>query len=99
MGRLQISLAGGQQPHWRSDGKELYYVQADGKVQAAELKEVKGSLQVVSLRTLMQTKATNANDSFEAFPSGKQFLFNSVSTDETPTPLSLVLNWTAESKK
>jgi hypothetical protein len=55
-------------------------------------------LQVVSLRTLFQTKATAANDNFDVFRDGR-FLLNSVSTDETPTPLSLVQNWTAELKK
>ena len=33
-GKTQISTAGGEQPRWRGDGKELFYVAADGKMTA-----------------------------------------------------------------
>ena len=99
VGNLQISLAGGKYPTWSRDGKELYYLDLDGNLMAAELKENNGSLQVAAVRTLFQTKAINPNDSYDAFPDGKRFLVDTVTTEETPTPLSLVLNWPAELKK
>ncbi len=98
-GRLQISLAGGRLPTWRRDGKELYYLDPDGKVIAAELKENNGSLQVAAIRALFPIKATTAGDSYDVFPDGKKFLTNTITTEETPEPLSLVLNWAAELKK
>jgi len=99
VGRLQISVAGGKDPRWRRDGKALYYVALDGKLMAAELKEVQGSLQVVSLRTLWQTKITWFNDSFDVSPDASRFVVDTMSTDETPAPLSLITNWTWELKK
>jgi hypothetical protein len=99
LGRLQISVAGGKNPRWRRDGKALYYVAPDGKLTAAELKEVNGSLQVVSLRTLWQTKITWFNDSFDVSPDASKFVLDTMSTDETPAPLSLVTNWTSELKR
>jgi hypothetical protein len=99
VGRLQISVAGGKNPRWRRDGKALYYVAPDGKLTAAELKEVNGSLQVVSLRTLWQTKITWFNDSFDVSPDASKFVLDTMSTDETPAPLSLVTNWTSELKR
>ncbi len=36
-GKWQISANGGSQPWWRSDGKELYYLSADGKLMAVEV--------------------------------------------------------------
>jgi hypothetical protein len=98
-GRLQISTTGGHYATWRRDGKELYYLALDGNLIAAELKETNGLLQVVALRTLFQTKANSLNDSYDAFPDGKKFLVSTVTREETPTPLSLVFNWTAELKK
>ncbi len=34
----QISTSGGAQPHWRRDGKELYYLALDGKMMAVGIK-------------------------------------------------------------
>jgi len=98
-GKLQISLAGGHMPTWRHDGKELYYVSADGKLMAAELKENNGTLQVAATRALFPIKIAGFNDSYDVFPDGRKFLSNTITTEETPTPLNLVLNWTAELKK
>ena len=35
--KRQVSLAGGMQPRWRRDGKELFYLAADGTMMAAEV--------------------------------------------------------------
>ncbi len=37
-GKWQISSAGGQEPRWRQDGKELLYLSAEGKMMAVALK-------------------------------------------------------------
>ena len=34
-GKWQVSLRGGTQPRWRADGKELYFIGADGTMMAA----------------------------------------------------------------
>jgi Tol biopolymer transport system component/predicted Ser/Thr protein kinase len=100
LGSLQISLAGGRQPHWRRDGKELFYFALDGKIAGAELRENNGSLEVVASRTFFDTKATPAAlDSFDILPDGKEFLVDVVTAQETPAPLILVQNWTADLKK
>ena len=36
-GKWQISTAGGAEPHWRADGKELYYRAPDQKLMAVEI--------------------------------------------------------------
>jgi Tol biopolymer transport system component len=97
-GRLQISQAGGRLPTWRTDGKELYYLDPDGKLMAAELRENNGSLQVAASRVLFSIKMTTGNG-YDAFPDGKKFLTSTVTTGETPAPLNLVINWVAELKK
>jgi Tol biopolymer transport system component len=37
-GKWTVSTAGGTQPRWRGDGKELFYVAGDGKLMAVEIK-------------------------------------------------------------
>jgi hypothetical protein len=34
IGQTQISIAGGRQPEWLRDGKELFYISADAKLTA-----------------------------------------------------------------
>jgi Tol biopolymer transport system component len=41
-GKWQISTAGGSEPHWRSDGKELYYRTPNQKVMAVEIRTAGG---------------------------------------------------------
>src|SRR5205823_9514628 len=36
-GKWQVSNAGGQEPKWRSDGKELFYMSTDGKITAVSV--------------------------------------------------------------
>src|SRR5260370_25440525 len=37
-GKWQVSSGGGQEPKWRPDGKEFFYVSADGKMTAVAVK-------------------------------------------------------------
>src|SRR5262249_36630279 len=37
-GKYQVSTGGGTQPRWRRDGKELFYIAADGKLMAVDVK-------------------------------------------------------------
>lgn len=71
---------------------------ADGPT-AAELKVVNGSLQVVSQRTLFQTKISTFNDTHDVSPDGKRFLVDTIRPRRPRSPLSLVMNWTAEFEK
>jgi len=48
---------------------------------------------------LFQSKITWLNDGLDVSPGESRFVVDTISTDETPAPLSLVLNWTSELKK
>ncbi|HEV1996401.1 MAG TPA: hypothetical protein VGR03_18850, partial [Candidatus Acidoferrum sp.] len=103
-GKLQVSIAGGITPRWRHDGKELYYLAPDRKLMAVELKDTGGSLQVASTRPLFEMfptmflTAAGVNQ-YDVTQDGSRFVVDSVITDESSAPLSLVVNWTAELKK
>jgi eukaryotic-like serine/threonine-protein kinase len=103
-GKLQASIAGGVTPRWRHDGKELYYLAPDRKLMAVELKETNGSLQVSSVRPLwemfqtMYLTAAGVNQ-YDVSRDGNRIVADSVITDESSAPLSLVVNWTTGLKK
>jgi hypothetical protein len=51
-GRRRISTAGGSIPRWQPDGKELFYVSADGRMMAAEADGRGGSFEVKKVDAL-----------------------------------------------
>ena len=98
--RVQISTAGGVEPRWRRDGKELFFISADGKVMAVDVKSG-ADLEVGVPRALFETllPALFAGDYFyDVSADGQRFLMN-MPVGDASQPISLVANWTAGLKK
>ena len=57
-GKFLISTAGGSQPSWRGDGKELFYLSPDNKLMAVEV-DTKGTF-----RSGSQSHSSSSMDSF-----------------------------------
>ena len=96
-GKRLVSSAGGDQAHWRADGKELFYVAPDGRMLAAEV-NIKGTdVQIGTVRPLFGPLLTTG---YDVSSDGQRFL--AVLPEEraaAPDPLTVVLNWTAGLKK
>jgi eukaryotic-like serine/threonine-protein kinase len=108
-GKYQVSAAGGSSPRWRSDGKELFYFAADGKLTAVEVK-VGSTFEVGTAKTLFDSRVRgwvgsgvgtglNARDNYAVSRDGQRFLLNSLTEPSTSSPIIVVLNWTADLKK
>ncbi len=101
-GKRQVSTAGGGEPRWRSDGKELFYVTADSHMMAAEV-DLKGSApEIAKAATLFEgiltfSGSTPAN--YDVSADGQRFLAALAPEGETGAPLTVVQNWTAALKK
>jgi Tol biopolymer transport system component len=95
-GKWQISNAGGTDPHWRADGKELYYRGLDQKLMAVEIGGGE-SLQAGIPRLLFQGQVHigNARNKFLPAKDGQRFLFVAPLGRESMTPTTVVLNWFA----
>jgi len=52
--KWRISTAGGDQPLWRSDGKEIFYISADRKLMTAEVTSKGDEFEVRSVRPLFE---------------------------------------------
>jgi Tol biopolymer transport system component len=99
-GRWQVSTAGGYEPRWRRDGKELFYLSADEKMMAVPLRAgatfeagppvvlfeapVDGSLQGWA----------NSNN-YDVTADGHRFLINAPIDKSPASPLVVVLDWQA----
>jgi len=102
-GKYQISTEGGQQPRWRRDGKELFFLSPDKKLMAGAVKA--GAIFEFGTPTvLFQTRAREPNSSEEVFtndvsPDGQRFLINVNLEQSNPPPANIVLNWSFEPRK
>jgi eukaryotic-like serine/threonine-protein kinase len=108
-GKWQVSSAGGQEPKWRQDGKELFYLSADGKMMAvavaAGLPAVAGaSFKAGSPVALFQThrrQPVSSQDvfSYDVSGDGQRFLIITKVDEANAAPLSILLNWAWEMEK
>jgi len=102
-GKWQISTNGGDQPSWRSDGKELFYVAPDGKLRAVEIKEASSTFQpggttILSGVLIPPTSVLSSKSYYVAAANGQEFLVSTPIADVT-SPITVVMNWTALLKK
>jgi Tol biopolymer transport system component len=97
-GRWQISTAGGNVPLWRRDGKELYYWGNDQMLIAVEVNSQGSDFQVGTAKPLFRLSSPALGIPYDVSPDGRRFLVNYLPED-TSTPLTLVVNWTAGLKK
>jgi len=106
---LRISIAGGEQPRWRGDGKELFYVAADRKIYAVEVKASAGqnpSLEASAPVLLFDPHFTGGATNYfnyDVTADGKRFLAAAIpASDSAPTtspPVTVVVNWKAGSAR
>ncbi|MFN2453128.1 MAG: protein kinase [Pyrinomonadaceae bacterium] len=99
-GKWQISNGGGAQPHWRRDGKELFYIAADKKLMAVEVK-AGATFEIGTPTALFQTRVAGYTlpNRYAPTQDGQRFLVNSVLEEASQTPITVILNWNSTLKK
>ena len=101
--KWQISRGGGKEPRWRRDGKELFFLSAEGKMIAVPIKAT-ANFEAGSPQTLFQThirQSISALDrvSYDVSADGQKFLIDTKVDEPNALPLSIILNWTSELEK
>ena len=101
--KRQVSTAGGVQPRWRRDGKELFYLASDRKLMAAPVRG-EATLEVGVPAALFQTRLTyfgsappGNKQAYDVASDGKRFVL--LQPDEAASPVTVVLNWTARLRR
>jgi hypothetical protein len=92
--RYQVSQNGGSQPMWRGDGKELYFLAADGTMMAAELLRP-GIFTGLTPNPLFRTSVRRGSEGplYAATPDGQRFLIISAKESVDSSNVEVVLNW------
>jgi Tol biopolymer transport system component len=108
-GKWQVSTAGGTDPRWRRDGRELFYVAPDRKLMAVPIRVARDThaLNPDAPVALFQTRlATGANINVGWYTRPQyavavdgRFLMNVSVDDATSSPITIVQNWALALKK
>ena len=102
-GRWQVSSGGGEQPRWRGDGKELFYLSLDGKMMAAPV-TLGANFDAGTPVALFQSTPRQPVLVFDLFVydvsrDGQRFLINTQVKQAESAPMSVLLNWPAKLEK
>jgi len=99
-GKWQVSTFGGDQPRWRRDGRELFYL-AGNTIMAAEVNGSGPAFQVGAVRRLFDVTRRTAPSPFgvgsvyDVTADGQRFLVSVVAeAEEAPSPITVITNWT-----
>jgi Tol biopolymer transport system component len=99
-GKSPVSSAGGLQPRWRADGKELYYLGSDGTVMAVDT-QTDPVFQATTPHALFRspTVAYASSELYDVTRDGKKFLMVKGLVGEPSSPVTVVVNWETGLKK
>ncbi len=100
--KWQVSAAGGDQPRWRRDSKELFYVSADQKLMAAPVKSG-STFEAGSPQALFDIQPIYGplagRFAYQPAADGQRFLVLANVGGSAAPPITVVLNWQAGLKK
>jgi hypothetical protein len=102
-GKWQVSVGGGEQPRWRGDGRELFYLSSDSKMMAVSV-TTGANFEARTPVALFQATPRQPIPIFDLFVydvsrDGQRFLINTQVKQAESAPMSIVLNWTAKLNK
>jgi hypothetical protein len=96
----QVSTAGGYEPRWRGDGRQLYYLSQDRKLMAVSVDSGPSfGLPEALFQTHVLPGITGQRMHYVPSRDGRRFLINTQTGEPPPNPITVVLNWSAGLKK
>jgi Tol biopolymer transport system component/predicted Ser/Thr protein kinase len=101
-GKWRVSTNGGRAPEWRSDGRELYFIDNDGKLVAVPITG-SSTFEVGTPVVLFETRTPPFEypepPVYAVFGTGDRFLVNHLLDYEPLKSVAVLLNWAAVLKK
>lgn len=102
-GKWQVSTGGGEQPRWRGDGKELFFLSSDSKVMAVPVTTgvTFDAGPPVALFQAIPRQPISFYDLFvyDVSRDGQRFLIITPVKQAETQPMSIILNWPAKLNK
>jgi dipeptidyl aminopeptidase/acylaminoacyl peptidase len=101
----RISSQGGIEPQWRGDGRELFFLGADQKMMAAPVITDGSAFRAGTPIALFSTDLdanglpVSGRNQYVVTADGQRFLINQPRRDAGPSPVTVLVNWTAALKR
>ena len=94
--KARVSINGGTQVRWRSNGKEMFYIAPDERLMVVGIDLAAGAAGVGTPAPLFTTRLAPirsiSRQQYVVAPDGQRFLISSVEESAT-SPITLILNW------
>jgi Tol biopolymer transport system component len=101
-GRWQVSTSGGRHPVWAPNGRELFYLDIEGRLTAVDI-DTTGGFRASAPRTILERTYFEpiGMRSYDVSPDGQRFLMIKASggPESARAQVAVVLNWTEELKR
>jgi eukaryotic-like serine/threonine-protein kinase len=98
--KWQVSTAGGYEPRWSGDGREIYYLSEDRKLIAVSVGPGPSfGVPKALFQTHVMPGVNSRRTNYVPSRDGQRFLVNTQTGDPPLNPITVVLNWTAGLKK
>ena len=102
-GKWQISTGGGDQPKWREDGKELFYVSSAKRLMAVPVSTagsaIEAGLPVQLFEVFVPSRTlTGDRNDYVVMDNGQKFIVSSFVDREKARPIAIVSNWVSTIK-
>jgi Tol biopolymer transport system component len=95
--KWQISTAGGNDPAWRRDGKEIYFIASDRKLMAVPVDAGGGNFRAGAPQPLFELPAQSG---YQVSADGRRFLVRVPAEGEASVPpVEVLINWPATLRK
>jgi eukaryotic-like serine/threonine-protein kinase len=91
-GKWQISAAGGTQPRWRRDGRELFYLGADRALMAVAVEPGPAFVAATPTRLFHTRARYTGYRAYDVSLDGRRFLINTVLAEGESPPLTVALD-------
>jgi hypothetical protein len=94
--RWRVSTAGGTQPQWRADGRELYFMAPDGLLMAAAVgasPDFTVDTPVPLFRAPVTKNPFFFRNTYQANADGTRFLVNEITVEAGAEPITVMSNW------
>ena len=92
--KMPVSIGGGTQPVWRADGKEIFYVAADGRMMSVSVDSSGASLKLTRPKPLFRTRLEPDSiwRQYDVSADGDRFLLAQPLEESTSVPITVIFN-------